>query len=228
MAIGVLWALQICMGCTGPSQPVAATGTLVPADEIPRAVAAAGDKVQIMTLPTVETAACFPQMPVWVRREQGVIRTEDVALYDGRRLDKAYYRVAFIDNGRVGYCTPLGEVVIPPRFDEGQVFQEGIAVVQSGGKYGYIDQFGDWLVEPELEFACGFWHGVGAAMRQGKYGLVDHAGEWIKEPTFVYMAAVGGGIQAKTDDGEEGFIDSRGNFIKTGKLATFYRPPKAK
>lgn len=177
-----------------------------------------------MTLPS----QCFPQMPVWVRRESGVIRTEDVALYDNRRLDKAYHRVAFIEDGRVGYCTPLGEVVIAPRFDVGQVFQEGIAVVQLGGKYGYIDQFGEWVVKPDLEFAYGFWHGIGAAKRNGKYGIVNHAGEWIKEATFAHMAVVGGGIQARTDDGEEGFIDSRGNFIKTGKLASFYRAPKAK
>jgi hypothetical protein len=224
-------AAVICVvgiGCAGSSRDVSATTILVPANETAPPVAAANDKVQLMTLPTVETSDCFPQMPVWVRRESGVIQVEDVARYDNRRLDKAYHRVAFIDDGRVGYCTPLGEVVIPPRFDAGQAFQEGIAVVQLGGKYGYVDQFGEWVVKPELEFAYGFWHGVGAAKRDGKYGIVNHAGEWIKEPSFAYVAAVGGGVQAKTDTGEEGFIDSRGNFIKTGKLASFYRPPKVK
>lgn len=224
--MAVLWALSGGAGCAGPPRDGAGATSPASADQIAPAVAAASDKVQLMTLPTVETAECFPEMPVWVRRENGVIRTEDVALYDNRRLDKAYHRVAFIDDGRVGYCTPLGEIVIPPRFDAGQVFQEGIAVVQLGGKYGYIDQFGQWIVRPELDFAYGFWHGVGAAKRNGKYGLVDHAGQWIKEPSFADMAAVGGGIQAKTDEGEEGFVDSRGNFIKTGKLASFYRPPK--
>src|SRR3954464_11417251 len=94
----------LCIGCAGSSRDVSPTTTLVPANETAPRVAAANDKVQLMTLPTVETSDCFPQMPVWVRRENGVIRVEDVALYDNRRLDKAYHRVAFIDGGRVGYC----------------------------------------------------------------------------------------------------------------------------
>ena len=191
-------------------------------------VAAADDKVQLMTVPIAETSLCFPQMPVWVRRIDGVVQTGDVRLYENRRLQTAYHRVVFIDGGRVGYCTPLGEVEIPPRFDYGEPFQEGIAVVRMGYAYGYIDQFGEWLVKPELNFAYGFSYGVGAAQRQGLWGLVDHAGEWVVEPCFTRMTALGGGIQAKTVDGEEGFIDSRGNFIKEGQLASFYRPPRAR
>jgi hypothetical protein len=197
----------------------------VPPDQIHPVVRAAGDKVQVMTWPTVETALCFPQMPVWVRRTDGVVNTGDVSLYGNRRMDEAYHRVVFLDKGRVGYCTPSGEVVIPPRFDAGERFQEGIAVVQAGGKHGYIDQFGEWLIPPRFEFAYGFWYGLGAAKQGGRYGLVDHRGEWVKPPEFVYMAAVGGGITARSANGEEGFVDARGEFIKTGPLAKFYRPP---
>lgn len=229
-AVAILGALCLSTGCTSPSPHVAPGSASAPVtpDRIPPVVVDAADTVQIMTLPIIETAQCFPQAPVWVRRQDGVIQTADVALYANRRLDKAYHRVAFIYNGRVGYCTPLGEIVIAPRFDAGEVFQEGIAVVQSAGKYGYIDQFGQWIVKPELDFAYGFWYGVGAAKRQGKYGLIDHAGQWIKQPTFFHMAVVGGGIQAIADDGEEGFVDVRGNFIKSGELGSFYRPPRSK
>jgi hypothetical protein len=226
-AIVLFIALGMVTSCARPSRGVQVTARLIPADQIAPVVKLAEDKVQIMTLPLDEAVECFPQMPVWVRRSAGFIQTRDVALYDNRRLDTAYHRVAFIEGGRVGYSTPAGEVIIPANLQAGQVFQEGIAVVQLNGKYGYIDPFGEWLVKPELDFAYGFWFGVGAAEQHGKYGLIDHAGKWIKEPTFAYMAAVGGGIQAKTDAGEEGFIDSRGNFVKEGKLASFYRPPKS-
>ena len=232
--IVVMFVCAIGLGCA-TTAPDGATG--VPAhsrgldeavespDEVHPLVAAAADRVQVMTMPAVESPGCFPQALVAVRRIDGVIETGDVRLYENRRLDKAYHRVVFQDGDRFGYCTPLGEVVIPARFDDAEVFQEGIAVVQLDGGYGYIDQWGEWVVPPTLQFAYGFWHGAGAAKSGGKYGLVDHAGRWVKPPQFVHMAAVGGGITAQAANGEEGFLDATGDFIKTGPLASFYRPP---
>ena len=53
-----------------------------------------------------------------------------------------------MSGGKYGYIDKSAKVAIPPRFDEGGNFSEGMAVVRMEGKYGYIDKSGKAVIAP--------------------------------------------------------------------------------
>src|SRR4051812_18818719 len=66
-------------GCTANHERATVNSTAVSDDGIPAVVAAAQDKVAIMTLPVQQTSNCFPQSPRWVRRVNGVVMIQDLS-----------------------------------------------------------------------------------------------------------------------------------------------------
>lgn len=64
----------------------------------------------------------------------------------------------------VGYQDDTGKLVIPPMFDSGRPFRDGMALVRVAGLIGYIDRSGSFAIPPQFasgqDFSEGFAWGI--------------------------------------------------------------------
>jgi WG containing repeat len=79
-----------------------------------------------------------------------------------------------IAGGKIGYIDKSGKVVIPPEFDGGSRFSEGLAAVWIGNKAGYIDKTGKFIIPPQFDFAYPFYEGLAEVEIGDKYGYIHH------------------------------------------------------
>jgi len=63
-------------------------------------------------------------------------------------------------DGRYGYIDANERLIIPAKFQEAEVFSEGLAAVKQEGKYGYIDASGTMVIAPEFAMGNEFSEGM--------------------------------------------------------------------
>ena len=98
--------------------------------------------------------------------------------------------------GRCGYIDSTGAFCVPPRFEYGGRFSEGLAPVRIGGKWGYINTKGEMVIPARFEGA-GIFHGGVARVS-------------VECPAWL-----GGGYRGWVRFGRKGigFIDRKGQYI---------------
>jgi len=83
--------------------------------------------------------------------------------------------------GLYGYIDIEGQVVIEPRFQYAEAFNEGVAVVaesnSKGTFYGYIDRKGDVLLPFKYDYARAFHEGLAIVSQDGDMLVVNKAGD---------------------------------------------------
>lgn len=84
--------------------------------------------------------------------------------------------------GRWGFIDSTGVVVIAPRFDDVQPFQEGLALVREAGYYGYLDQTGHFALPPAYAYALPFRQDHAAVMHSETPELIDRTGRLVTLP----------------------------------------------
>lgn len=119
--------------------------------------------------------------------------------------------------GRVGYVTPSGVPVIPGRFEWGDEFSEGLALVRIDGRFGYIDPAGTLVIPARFESASRFSEGL-AAVREmpggtPRAGYVDRSGATAIEFAFEAAHPFSEGLARVRSGGREGYIDRSGRFV---------------
>ncbi|MFA4987238.1 MAG: WG repeat-containing protein, partial [Candidatus Brocadiia bacterium] len=107
---------------------------------------------------------------------------------NGLQIGDMYGAVGILTEGRAsvrqfsarkyGYVDERGEVVIEPKYLDGQPFSEGVAAV-SDGSWGFIDKKGDWVVRPKYEGADPFRGGLASVKLGGKWGVIDSTGQVV-------------------------------------------------
>ena len=82
----------------------------------------------------------------------------------------------FVENGRWGYRTPQ-RTVVPPLYDSGFDFTEGLAAVLLGSTWHYIDTAGRTCLSfPGCEAVKPFRNGRAQVVRNGRRIGIDRAG----------------------------------------------------
>src|SRR6185503_7730257 len=89
-----------------------------------------------------------------------------------------------IQNGKMGYISKKGEIVIRPQFDVSSYlgmpqfseFSEGMAAIKSKGLIGYIDSSGDFVVAPQFKDGRKFSSGLAAVKIGDRWGFIDQTG----------------------------------------------------
>lgn len=115
------------------------------------------------------------------------------------------------ENGRWGYVSQSGEIVVPFRYEAAKKFSEDMAAVRLRGKWGFVNSTGTEVIPPVYDGLKNFSNGMAAVKSKGKWGFVDKAGR--EAVPLVYD-----GIRNFSDDmgaikykGKWGFADRSGN-----------------
>lgn len=87
-----------------------------------------------------------------------------------------------------GYRDAAGAWAIPPRFQDGSPFSEGLARVTVDNRSGYIDETGTLIVKPHFNWGEPFHEGLAAVIvgseRNARYGYIDRTGAMVIAPRF--------------------------------------------
>lgn len=92
--------------------------------------------------------------------------------YDGRCI-------VYGKNGKMGYINKKGKVVIPIKYDEAYIFQEGMAWVKIKGKYGFIDTNGRGIIKVKYDYASSFYNGLAYVEKNGKAYYINKKGKIV-------------------------------------------------
>jgi hypothetical protein len=126
-----------------------------------------------------------------------------------------------IQNGKMGFISTRGEIVIQPQFEttkylgvpELTEFSEGMAAVKSAGAIGYIDTAGRFVIAAQFKQARKFSEGLAAVKIDDRWGYVDQRGSIIVAPRFKSARDFSEGLAQVEFDGKLGYIDRTGKFI---------------
>lgn len=85
------------------------------------------------------------------------------------------------DEGKRGFVTVKGKLIIPVIYDSAHRFSEGLAVVELSGKYGYINKQGKVSIPLIYDSADSFEQGLAAVEHEedGLSGLIDATGQTV-------------------------------------------------
>ncbi|MDR3566078.1 MAG: WG repeat-containing protein [Negativicutes bacterium] len=132
-------------------------------------------------------------------------------------------RIAFIENGKMGFMDRAGKVVIRPTYHRviywrDREFEEQITPVSidAGGgksKYGFIDRTGKTVVDFQFDWAEQFFEGLAMVSKDGKHGYVNTAGEVVISLQFDLADHFAEGLAAVAVNGRWGFIDKQGRMV---------------
>lgn len=116
-------------------------------------------------------------------------------------------------NGKWGFISQSGKLIVKPTYDYVFPFSEGMAVVVKNGKWGYVNTKGKVVIAPHCRFASNFSNGLARVFKDDKYGFIDKKNE-VKIP-FEYEDAEdfknGFAIVAQGKEQEYSIIDENQN-----------------
>lgn len=153
--------------------------------------------------------------------------------------------VAFEEEGKFGFKTILGDVLIEAKFDNANsFFNEGFAIV---GKHvgtwyykqmprktyfwGYADSNGEMVIDYKYSNALPFYEGVALVQEPNpndihncyhsdvpRWILIDKNGKLVVNTKFQWAKAFSEGLAAVTINNKEGFINTKGELVIKSKF----------
>jgi hypothetical protein len=123
-----------------------------------------------------------------------------------------------------GYIDVTGKLVIPCKFTDCKVFDEGYAAVKVNDKWGYIDRTGNFVLKPAYDDAYSLDDGLATIVLDGDEDTINLKGDYVMfyENGDIYV----GGVDA------DGFLDGEGTYTYadgsqyTGEYAKGYEEGK--
>jgi hypothetical protein len=109
-----------------------------------------------------------------------------------------------------GYIDTTGNIAIPPQFQWGDYFYEGLAAVKIGGKWGFIDGSGKTIVKPAYDRAWHFSEGYAPVQVGKSFGYIDRTGTLVVPARFDDCGYFKEGMAWFQLDGKIGYIDKAG------------------
>lgn len=124
-------------------------------------------------------------------------------------------------SGKSSYIDPSGKLVIQPKFDSVDSFNNGLTRVKMGYKWGYMDKTGKLVVRFKFDDAelfpvsnSGVLSLSLALVKIGlKYGYIDTSGNVVIQPQFDGADFFEEGIAAVQISGKYGYIDPTGKVV---------------
>jgi len=117
------------------------------------------------------------------------------------------------ENGLVGYIDFQGNWVIPPVYESGHDWGDGLAAVRKDGKWGYINKNGDIVIDFQFERPALFVNGLAAMRQNSLFGLIDRNGNWLTEAIYEHFFYPWANLVGAQKDGKIGFLDANGSIV---------------
>lgn len=118
-----------------------------------------------------------------------------------------------------GYINNKGDIIIKPKYDDAESFQEnGMAVVQEKKLYGLIDENGKYVVLPKYESISQFSEGRAVVIDKNSFKIIDETGRELttKPYSFIGNFKEGRAVVSSTDrEGNAlyGYLDKGGKEV---------------
>jgi hypothetical protein len=124
----------------------------------------------------------------------------------------------FVKDSKWGYMNKFGQIIIPPKFDGADYFDNGIAIVSQNDKLGYINKRGEFIVKAQFDEANKFENGFAIVEKGGKYGLIDRLGNYSIPLIYKQIGSIHDGLIFALKDSLYTCINVRNQIIFTGKF----------
>ncbi len=118
-----------------------------------------------------------------------------------------------IENGKWGYITKNGTMVVKPQFDRAWRHHEGMSSVVSGGKYGYVDNAGKVVIQPQFDDSLDFYESLAAVKIGSSWGYIDKTGKIAIQPQFNNANEFSEGLAAVSGKEAGHYIDTTGKVV---------------
>ncbi len=107
------------------------------------------------------------------------ITFQSCGLFGSNANDPEIKLFPFSVDGKTGYFNLEGKIVINPQFEQGGIFNEGLALIKtSENKYGFIDEQGKIVINPQFKMASNFSDGLAPVVSEGgKCQYIDKEGK---------------------------------------------------
>lgn len=218
-------ALVVVLGACGgaepeekPAAPKAEAGTQVQGKEgtaAKKAVADAKKEVEAKAVP-VEPPAVEPAAGAAAAVAAGAAATPVLEVFEA-------------EDGRAGYRTAAGEVVIPAKYGVAMPFVDAVAGVAADEGWIFIDRTGKKLAAAFVfdNAADDFVEGRARIVEGEKHGFLASTGEVVVPPTWSFVEAFSGGYAAVCEGckreqvgehysmvgGTWGYVDTKGTLV---------------
>lgn len=120
---------------------------------------------------------------------------------------------AYYENGKWGFISPAGRVVIQPEYDEVEDFIDGFCLVKKGDRWGVIDKTGKPVHDCEYDSISAFDTGIAYAMKDEVSFYLYDTGKKAQLPStkFKYSPFSDGLARIMSmKTGEWGYTDHKG------------------
>ncbi len=140
--------------------------------------------------------------------------------------------VKFKSNGKYGFKSAAGKVIVPPIYTWVNDFSEGLVAVYSGGKldevsgilvhgkWGFINHSGKVVIIPKYDDVGSFTEGLCSVVifdnpnfRSGEWGFIDKTGKTVIPFKFGKVAYFKNGLAEIEENGREYVIDKAGKEV---------------
>ena len=121
-------------------------------------------------------------------------------------------------NGKLGFITTSGNLVISPQFEQASDFSEVFAAVKIDNKYGYTDPSGTVIIKPQFDEAGQFKDNIARVSLNQKYGYINKLGKVIIPIEYEFASDFSEGLGKVKIEGKFGFIDTQGNVAISPKF----------
>lgn len=119
-------------------------------------------------------------------------------------------------NGLWGYSDINGNIVIEPKYREGDSFKEGLAVIKdfneekAVNKYGVINIKGDSVIKPEYDYIKGYKNGFTVVKQGEKYGVLNKVGNIVIPILYDELSDFSENLSFFKSEGKYGYINNNG------------------
>jgi hypothetical protein len=107
------------------------------------------------------------------------------------------------------YIDKTGKV----KYDEIEMFEEGLAAVKLNGKWGFIDTTGKEIIPSQYDEVEKYRKGLAAVKLNGKWGLINKTGKNVIPMKYDYTRYLGGEHIIVTLNEKYGVIDKNGKEV---------------